>query len=199
MDMIASRPNGRPILHQRLIYCSRYYGPDDIDILHRTLASIGVRKDSTIFCEGWVSPGTIPSGILKEIKVYLRPDPTSALLGSIKFDTNDTANMVAFKIWGRYPNLVQSPVNLELWMNMKFSGDGEARALTGTRLDGEARIPSHCDHVRLGKSMSRKEKIRRAAQLSRLDATKQVETIRSGCCASIEQIGTSIALLAKCP
>ena len=179
MDMIASREDGCPLVHQRLTFGGRYYRPDDIEELHRTMADIGVQKGSTLFCSPWFNTDSVPSGQMMKIKVFAHIMPTALQIGDIECDTKTSGRMLAMKIWQRWPGLVRSPHNLELWTNVQPNGDG---FIVGDEIAQARRIPSTCDRVHLHAGKSKEEKRRRATQLSRVDATKQVVKFPHECC-----------------
>jgi hypothetical protein len=175
MDMIASREDGCPLVHQRLRFGGRFYRPDDIEELHRTMADLGVQKESTLFCSPWFNAESVPSGQTMKIKVFAFGDIE---FGDIECDTKISGRILAMKIWQRWPGLVRSPLNLELWTNVQPSGDGW---VTGDVIAQARPIPSTCDRVHLHEGKSKEEKRHRATQLSRVDATKQVVKFPQEC------------------
>ena len=174
MDLIALSPDGWPLEAQRLFYGGRFYRHDDDTIFTTTLLDIGAGKESNFLLEplSRVSLSSFLSsheGVLKTCKVFSGISPESNLLGEIECRSSDKVKKVALKIWRKFPLAVfDKPETLQLWTNMKNSGDGY---FSGQRLDPY--VGQHL-HLHLHSGPTRTEEMQQESRMTRLETTKQL-------------------------
>ena len=168
MDQIALSEDGCPPEAQRLIFGGKSYRFDDDAVFSTTLKEIQAVTGSTFFLHGLAVRAPYDPGVLLTRKVFGSSSPEARVIGEIECKSSDKVKLVALKIWRKFPRAFSKPETLQLWTNMKNSGDGY---VSGTRLDGY--VGPHVNlHMHSG--LTRKEKLKWESKMSRIETTKQL-------------------------